>query len=83
MPKVCPVCGTIVSNLRKHLSRGRCSKQHIRKKKDKEMKQPEMKGYEHFPIPRPEPDIPQPDEDDDEEEEDLIPTYKGEENEKS
>jgi len=42
-----------------------------------------MKGYEHFPIPRPEPDIPQPDEDDDEEEEDLIPTYKGEENEKS
>ena len=29
--KVCPECGVIVHNLRKHISRDRCKVQHIRK----------------------------------------------------
>lgn len=29
--KVCPECGVVVSNLRKHKARNRCKVQHIRK----------------------------------------------------
>lgn len=29
--KVCPKCGVVVSNLRKHKARNRCQVQHIRK----------------------------------------------------
>ena len=34
--KVCPECGVLVSNLRKHKERGRCEVQHIRRE-DKQM----------------------------------------------
>ncbi len=78
MPKVCDVCGVATSNLRKHKRRNRCRKQHIRKKVKDILQM--TKGYEHFPIPKPPPDFPD-DEEDEEDDEDLIPTYKGEENE--
>lgn len=28
-PKICPNCGVLVYNLRRHLDRGRCSVQHF------------------------------------------------------
>ena len=37
--KKCTICGVCVSNLRKHVARNRCSKQHIRKGEDKRLKQ--------------------------------------------
>lgn len=36
--KVCPKCGIVVSNLRKHKSRNRCKVQHIRGWKKMAMK---------------------------------------------
>ena len=37
MPK-CPDCGVQVNNLRKHIARGRCERQHIRKDLEKRRK---------------------------------------------
>lgn len=72
MSKVCKECGVVVSNLRKHLRRKRCKKQHVHKQKNKMDKSPI--------IPLPQPDYPPPDPEDWEEddEEFIIPTYKGE-----
>ena len=35
--KICPICGIVVSNLRKHKARNRCDKQHIRLKDKREV----------------------------------------------
>jgi len=79
MTKICPTCGVVTSNLRKHKKRNRCARQHIRKKIKEVLEM--TKGYENFPIPKPPDDF--PDDDEEEEEEDLIPTWHGEKNEDS
>jgi len=77
MAKVCPDCGVVVGNIRKHKARNRCTKQHIRKEIKETLKMTEP--YKNYNIPEPYPkDFPEePEEPDIDDEEYMIPTYRG------